>query len=281
MPIYSSADPVSFQPYLWINGFQISNDVTTPNTILQVGPGIARDSTNTFDINLGNYFGEIPANQPLNNNVLPAVPAPNTSTSLNGATTGAGALDTGTLTASKLYYIFVIADQTGKLQPSVLLSLSLTTPLLPAGYNIFRNIGQAATDSSAHFSLASSSGNDSLRNVNFGTPIATSVTAGHATTFTNVNLAGIVPAINNLPVTLFVSYTPATAGNVLSLQPGNGTTGAVTVTGQVASVPTTAMVSVLAQLVSLSGVLSPVINYKVTNASDTAVISVAGYQYSL
>jgi hypothetical protein len=280
MPIYSNADPVSFQPYLWINGFQVSNDATTPNSIIDVGPGLCRDSTNTFDINLGNYFGEIPTPVSLNNNVYPAVPAPNTTTLVFGLVNGALGLDTGTLAASSLYYVFVIADQTGRLAPSALISLSLTAPLLPAGYNIFRHISQISTDSSIHFVSMFSNGNDVVRNVLFNTPVPTSVTAGHATTYTNVNLAGIVPSVNNLPVTLYVSYTPATAGNVLSLQPGNGT-GAITVTGQVATVPTTTTVTVLAQLVTIGGVPSPVINYKVTNASDTAVISVAGYQYSL
>lgn len=280
MAIYSNADPVSFQPYLWINGFQVSSDATTPNSIIDIAPGLCRDSTNTFDINLGNYFGEIPTPVPLNNNVFPAVPAPNTVTFVSGLINGALGLDTGTLAASSLYYIFVIADQSGRLTPSALISLSLTKPLLPFGYNIFRHIGQVSTDSSTHFVSTFSNGNDVVRNVSFNTPVPTSVTAGHATAFANVNLAAIVPSINNLPVNLFISYTPATAGNVLSLQPGNGT-GAVTVTGQVATVPTTTTVTVLAQLVTIGGVLSPVINYKVTNASDTAVISVAGYQYSL
>jgi hypothetical protein len=285
MTIFSPSDPINNQPYLATTGLQISNDPITPNTLIDIGPGLTRDSTNTFDINLGNWFGEIPstsAGTSLVNGFQTAQAgvAANTTTVINGAINGPLGLDQGTLAASSLYYIFVIFDATGKLQPSAIISLSLTAPVLPAGYSNFHWIGQMRTDASTHFLLGYNYGTKSDRLFFYDAPLATSVTAGASATYAQVNLIGLVPNINNIPVWITTNFTPGAAGDTLSLQPGNGTGAPVVITGQVSTVHVISTNLVMAQQVLVGGVLSPVINYKVSG-TDTVAISVLGYQYSL
>ena len=264
MTIFSASDPVSNQPYLAINGFQVSNDATTPNTLLDLSAGLCRDSTNTFDINLGNWFGEAPS--------LSA----NTSTIINAAINGPLGLDTGTFAEASFYYVHVIFDATGYNIPSALISLSRTAPLLPAGYSNFRWIGSAATISNAiHFLPGYNYGAENERLFMYDAPQSVGTTATEAA-YTAISLAKLVPAINNIPVWLSVVFTPGTAGDTLSLQPGNATAATVVITGPVISQPYTHNVLVMAQLVA--GV--PTINYK-NSGTDTVAISVLGYQYSL
>src|SRR5579859_2826680 len=118
--------PIVNLPFLYINGLGISNDGTTPNTLLDVAVGQCRDSTNVFDIAL------------------------NSSIQISTAFSGINGLDTGSITASTVYAIYVIADSLNVNVPAGLLSLSLTTPTLPGGYNIFRLIGFCTIDSSSH-----------------------------------------------------------------------------------------------------------------------------------
>ena len=75
----------------------------------------------------------------------------NLSLSVNSGVAGAGGLDTGLVAASTVYYTWIIA-QAGGASPAALLSLSATTPALPAGYVYYgRGDGAAITDSSKNF----------------------------------------------------------------------------------------------------------------------------------
>ena len=245
----------------------ISNDATTPNTVIDVSAGLCRDSTNTFDINLGNWFGSVPA--PANANVV---------TTINAAINGAGGLDTGSLAASKVYYVHVIFDQTGNNLPNCIVSLSRTAPLLPAGYSNFRWIGQMVTDSSSHFLLAYNYGNQNERKFRYDAPISVGTTSS-SSSYANIDLTKFVPLINNIPVALNVSFS-GTAADLLKLQPGNATGDAIVIEQIVTSQAQTSQVTVLAQTVAISTVPSPVVNYK-NSGTDTVVINVAGFDYSL
>lgn len=64
---------------------------------------------------------------------------------IDGSTTGADALDTGSLGASTIYYVWVIYDTTNSTAAG-LLSASSTTPTMPANYVLKRLIGYAFTD---------------------------------------------------------------------------------------------------------------------------------------
>jgi hypothetical protein len=269
MNVMSQLDPIVNQPSLYLNGGAVSNDATTPNTILDIAACQVRDSNNIIDMVLGDFLNE-------------GLGTPNSVTLLNTAIVGANGIDVGTLGASSMYAVYVIGDSSYKKPVATTLSLNATTPALPFGYDSYRKIGYWPTNSSSHFVAGYYSVSSiGVRSFYYDVPIATAVTAGHATAYAAVNLTGTVPLINNIPVWLYTSYVPATAGNALSLQPGNGTGNAVVVTGQVATVAVTSNSKVLAQNTTISTVLSPTVNYKETNASDAVAISVAGFEFSL
>jgi hypothetical protein len=264
-------DPIINQPFLYVNGLLVSNDATTPNTVLDIAAGQCRDSNNVIDMILGDFLNE-------------GYGTDNSSTSLNAAVNGLNGLDTGSLAASTMYGVYIIADSSGKHATGAILSANQTTPALPFGYDSYRRIAFWPTDSSSHFLLGYYSVGGvgtAVRTFFYDAPQATAVTAGAETSATNVNLIKFVPNFNNFPVWMYTSYVPATAGNALSMQPGNGTGFPVVITGQVATKAVTTNSLILAQSVVISTVSSPVINYKVSNSSDTAAIDVVGFVLSV
>jgi hypothetical protein len=242
-------------PYNYANGLQISNDATTPNTLLDIGSGVTIDSTDTF--------------QMINNGSIV----------INAATVGFNGLDTGVLVASKLYAVYLISDPV-TLQPiGAMLSLSQTAPIMPFSYSAWKLIGYVATDSSAHLLLGNwSLGASGYRLFMYDTPLATAVTAGTSTTYANVNLINAVPNVNNVPVLVNTSFTPTAAGSALNLQPGNGTGAAATILGQVAAAVVNSVSLVMAQPVVISTVSSPVVNYKVVGS---VAVDVSGYYWAI
>lgn len=150
---------------------------------------------------------------------------------------------------------------------------------MPTGYSIWRNIGFVATDSSSHFLGGFWSGTGLQRQFQYLTA-QTVVTGGVATSYATISINMLVPAIDNLPVYLSSSFVPATAGNALSLKGPNQTNASAISTGQVATVAVTSLLRIFAQLASPSFTLNK-FNYKVSNASDAATISVWGYDYTV
>ncbi|HZT52105.1 MAG TPA: hypothetical protein VFA22_09230, partial [Stellaceae bacterium] len=73
----------------YLAGLTLSNDGTTPNTIVDMGPGQAADDTGAAYLSLA------------------------TKCQVNFGTTGAGGLDTGTIGASKSYGVFIINGTSG------------------------------------------------------------------------------------------------------------------------------------------------------------------------
>ncbi|HZY36275.1 MAG TPA: hypothetical protein VFE53_06480 [Mucilaginibacter sp.] len=245
-------------PY-YINGFGISNDATTPNTILDISPGSCLDVTGTFQVN--------------SNAVI----------KINAAVNGLNGLDTGTFAEATLYAVYLVWDPV-TLQPTgAMISLNQTTPLLPFGYSAYLLIGYAATISNAAHFLPGywSAGNSTLRTFTYDAFQETAVTAGASTSYAHVNLIAFVPNVNNTPVSIYTNFSANGAGDTLSMQSGNGTGDQVIITGSVVAgtAHTTSLNTVLAQPVSLTGVISPVINYKVSSGSDAVSIWVAGYTW--
>lgn len=72
----------------------------------------------------------------------------NVSLTIAGTTTGANALDTGTIAASTWYALYVIAKADGT--TAGLLSLSATAPTLPSGYTFKARVGWIRTDGTAN-----------------------------------------------------------------------------------------------------------------------------------
>lgn len=259
-----SSEPVVNNPYIAINGIIPFNDATTPNTLLDISAGICRDSTNTFDMNLGNFLGANP-------NI-----SANTVTVINAAANGLNGLDQGTFAASTVYNIYAVGDSTGYNQTAAMISTA-AIPFMPFGYDLYRLIGYWATDSSTHFLKGYVFGNNGERTFMYDAIQPTAVTAGAATAYTAVTLAGLVPAVDKIPVTLSLGLTPNAASDTLSIRKTNGTGDYFVMKGQVASV------QVLEQVKILSGLASGAakIDYKVSAGTDAAAISVLGYDYSL
>jgi hypothetical protein len=244
-------------PY-YINGFAISNDATTPNTLLDVSAGSCLDSTGTFQLNS------------------------NSAVVINTAVNGLNGLDTGTIAASKLYAVYMVWDPVSFQPTGAMLSLSYTQPLMPFGYNAFLLIGYVTLDSSAHILKGYwTAGNSSTRQFTYDAFFATAVTAGASATYANVNLIQKVPNLNNTPVSIYTNFSANAAADTLSLQAGNGTGDQVIITAPVAAgtAHVTTLSTVLAQPVVISTVSSPVINYKVSTASAAVAVSVAGYTW--
>ena len=242
--------PLQEVPFLYMNGYSISNNVAAPNTAIDITAGKCKDSTDVFDI------------------------VTNSTITVNGTASGINGLDTGTLQASKVYRVFAVSSPITGLPTMCMLSLS-TIPFLPYGYLAYKVIGWVVTDASAHFLKAYWHGERNNRLMMFDAPQATAVTAGAATTYTAVDLSALVPAADGIPVYLATAFTPGAASRTLSMQPYGATGDAVVITGQVTSVIVTTNSMVISKL---NGLL-PEVSYKVANAGDAVAIKVAGFQF--
>lgn len=248
---------------LYVNGLKLTNDAATPNTVFNVAAGACRDSTNVNDIIISS------------------------SVAVSTAKVGVGGLDFGTIAASSLYAVYAIgssANQLGNGQPysaypgTVVISANFTKPVLPFGYDMYRRIGTIATDASSNIRVFVQSGIGSVRTMWYGSPIATSITAGTSDTYTVVGInavSAVVPAqvcIVHLDITL----TPGTAGDKVTLKPlaSASSTDFASLSGDVAAVAHNDMLSCVT---SATGNLS----YKVSSTDDSVAISVRGFEDNL
>src|SRR5271170_3844348 len=146
------AVPIVNLPFYYINAAIVST--TTTNTKLSLSAGQMRDSTNTYDMNIGNFNGEV--NQSATANVA---------TVIDCTTVGLNGLDTGTLGVSKVYNVFVVSDPVSGNPSGAMASLGTPSvgPLMPFGYSAFRHVGYAVTSSGSVFLSAYTSGNNNAR----------------------------------------------------------------------------------------------------------------------
>lgn len=256
-----------------VNNFPIVNLASMPIfglevskasvTTLSMAAGTCRDSSNRLDITLGTAYPNLQSK---------TVAAPLT---LNGAVNGANGLDTGSLAASKVYAVYVIADSSNYKNVAGLISLSLTAPTMPDGYNAMRLVGYAVTNGSSQFVDMFQVGSANEREVLFDTKIATAVTAGASTTYAGVTLTSFVPAVANTFAHIDCAFTPASAGNLLSLQKFGATGAQFEQKGQVNAVVIETDCYIPVGLDSAV----PKISYKVGNGSDAVAINVRGFKY--
>lgn len=256
--------PFLVQRYLSIVDCKISTDATTPSTKLDVSSGLCRDQSDVYDLNLGNYDGFLQQ------------PTANAVTVINAAVNGINGLDTGSLGASHVYYVYVVADPVSANQTGCMVSLAAPSvgPLMPFGYSAYRHIGYVVTGGGSTFLKAYNVGGRDVRTYMYDAPISVGTTSSEVS-YTAIALTNFVPAVDNLLVYLNVSAS-GTAGDTVSLQPGNATGDAVIIEMQVNSQAVKQQVAVLSQLVA--GV--PTINYK-NSGTDTIAITVGGFQYSV
>jgi hypothetical protein len=261
--LYDQAVPIVNLPFLYINGAIVST-VAAHTSQLSLSAGIMRDSTNTYDMNIGNFNGQ----------TNPSATA-NVATTIDCTVKGLNGLDTGTLGASKVYYIYVVSDPVSGNPTGAIASLALPSvgPLMPFGYSAFRHVGYAVTSSGSVFLAAYMAGNNNSRLFMYDAPISVGTTASEAS-YTAIALTDFVPAINNIPVYLNASIIGGSAGDTLSLQPGNATGDAVVIVAAATTYAFKQQVMVLSQLVSSV----PTINYK-NSGTDTIAILVGGFQF--
>lgn len=129
---------------LYINGMKCIYE--NPSNI-SVGGGQCRDSTNSIDIV---FNGLVQANI---------------------GRVGAGGVDQGVLAASDFVYIFAIADSNAYNEPSVLLSKSFSSPVLPDGYDSFRRVGSMKIDGGGFVFPFVALGNQSNRTFFYPQPV--------------------------------------------------------------------------------------------------------------
>lgn len=173
-------------PQKYWSGGTHSNNVTTPNTKIDIAAGKFRDSTDAFDIITS-------------------------SGTLDCGTTGANGLDTGSLANSTQYYTFGIAKVDGT--TAVLASTSPTAPTLPSGYTYFRRIGSFRTDASAHI-LAFHHVNDKWY---YDTAIRDLNSSAVGTTFANKALS--VPAVQGVEAVFAMTFFHSTLIITVNMMP--------------------------------------------------------------
>jgi hypothetical protein len=124
---FDGTNLVGGSPRGWIDGLTLSR---ASSTSIGIAAGVARDSTNGFDITLASAFTK--------------------TTSAWAAGTGNGGLDTGAIATSTFYYVWGIYNSSTAVS-DVLFSTSSSAPTMPSGYDKKRYIGAVKTDGSSQF----------------------------------------------------------------------------------------------------------------------------------
>lgn len=289
-----TAEPIVFQPNLYVNGFQIE---VGSNTTLWVWPGICRDSTNQFDLTLES----VSSTQPYT--IL--------NTTVNGPNGFDNSNHAGIFPDVGLYVaVFIIGDSRGFKPTATIATMhtfggggaynSMYIPIMPTGYDIYRRIGWGITDANASgFSQLYQSGNSNTRTYQFDIPASTGI--GSLTqAFDTVYNTQALPPFQDARVFLntqslvytpgpFVTFngvfTPNTAGNKLSIgAPGRHSTVALStaelqVTAPVVSQPMY-FGSQRIQLGCYNTVDGGVIAAyaATTSASDTSTVNISNFE---
>jgi hypothetical protein len=117
---------------------------------------------------------------------------------------GLNGLDAGTIAGNKIYYLFAIGDSSQVNPNGFLLSLSLTAPVFPAGYDLYKRIGQVATDIVSFQNVIvpfEQSGNSSVKTYYYNQSGIQVLVGGVDITFTSVDVSMAVPAVDFVETT--------------------------------------------------------------------------------
>ena len=247
--------PILNGPTRYVENFILFYNSTNS---LSVGNGAARENQDQNDIYVG----------------APGSPAIGSVTVISALKPGVNGIDTGTLAANTFYYVYAMGDSTRNLASCFVISANQYVPNIPIGYDMFRRIGCARTDGSANFLKWSQYGRSAFRNYYFDVPI-TILTAGAATTFTAVSVAGAVPPVSgggggaSCEVTFAYTYTQGSTSSRAQFLIGNSgaTNGSIIVGGASAGAQ---------QGIFTLPVVGNNILYKV-GPTDTLTLSVIGF----
>jgi hypothetical protein len=117
-------------PKNYLSGLILSNDVSTPNTVLDISIGEAADPTNQYIMKIASAFTK-------NMNAVFV------------AGTGNGGLFSGTLSTSTWYHVFIIR-KTADGSVDIYADTSVSGANVPSGWSAARRIGSIKTDGSSH-----------------------------------------------------------------------------------------------------------------------------------
>lgn len=248
----------------YINGLNLA---WVSGTSITVSAGKCSNVTNLNDITVG-----LPLNvAATSTGVLPVATGTGTVT-INAATNGVAGLDIGALANNTFYAVYAIGDSTGVNPGSAILSATLTTPLMPFGYDMSKRIGYVKTSGAAAILAFRQEGASLDRWMWYDASIATSVTAGASATYAAVDASAAVPNAFGTIVNWSCVFTPTAAGNKLVLAPGTSTSanGYAQASGAVAAV-----VQTVNLICPTDSPLTQAIVYKVTGSA--VAINVQGY----
>lgn len=255
--------PITNARQYYINGLKLAY---LTGTTMTVSAGRCSNATNANDISVG---------LPLNVAATQTGTEPVVGTgdvTINTAANGAGGLDTGAMANNTFYAVYAIGDSYGNEPGSAIISANLTSPLMPAGYDMYFRIGFIKSSGAAAILPFRQDGCGLDRWMWYDAPIATSVTAGASATYAPVDASAGLPAATPTMVRWFCTFTPTAAADKLVLVPGTSTAtlGYASASGSVAAVANTV------QLVCPTDApVTDAIDYKVTGSA--VAISVAAY----
>lgn len=201
------------------------------------------------------------------------------SVTVNTATSGANGLDTGSLAASTWYYVFSIWNGTNQ---AVLMSLSSTSPTLPAGYTYFARISSIYLDSSKHIRGFSQEGRNIQHKVGSnlsGLPIVVSGSNGDPAIPTWAS-AVVNTSIPPTAATITVTLGGVLSGTVQAIAAPNSSYGAFNSTS---NPPPLVIGTSSANAINVSGTFvceQKTFFYYASNSSNT-FLAVQGYEDNL
>jgi len=264
--------PIVNAGLLYVNGCQLSWLSTTS---FSVAAGQVRDSTNTNDITISSARTVIISASGLVN-----------------------ALDTGTIAASTMYYVYAIGSSLSDAPSGCLISLSASAPTLPYNYDMYRRIGAISIDSGSHvrpfMQVGSGNGREMLYDPGTGPStkgvVIPSSGTGGSTSYVNLGLLiSLVPQLA-IDCIIDVAFTPNAANNVIFFAPptiDNGTTACVgSVAAMSAAATGSAQVGVVrvpcslpnaTQIAALTILSKVTILYATSSSSDSVVFLLNGY----
>jgi hypothetical protein len=136
------------------------------------------------------------------------------SRTINTATTGVDALDTGAIAASTWYYIWIISDGNNV---RALASLSSTAPTMPSGYTFKARVGSFRTDGTAN--------KYPLNFLQYGRRTQYRVAAGSNLTALPTIASGVAGTTTTWVAASIVNFVPTTAFEITVIVASNLTAG--------------------------------------------------------
>ncbi len=264
--------PIVNAGLLYVNGCNLS---WVSTTAISVSAGRVRDSSDVNDIILSS--------------------AASVSISVSGVVNG---LDTGTIAASTMYYVYAIGNSLSNAPSGCLLSLNASAPSLPYQYDMYRRIGAISIDSGSHvrpfMQVGSGNGREMLYDPGTGPSTKGVVipSSGTGSSTSYVNLGLLLSLVPQFPVEciLDVAFTPNSANNVIFFAPAtidNGTTACVgSMAAMSAAATGSAQVGVVrvpcakpnaTQIAALTILANVTILYASSSSSDSVVFLLNGY----